>query len=239
MSHPDDFQMTQFEYDYQIAQEYVRPYDSDDSQKTMVLVWKSARRCAVCLAGGRKWPYDVAPCECGDCDGRIAYCSNDNSVLTCKSRHENLHRHSPVGFSTGLAIRICAQCGEGTLRMPKCGNCREVYSCRESCQDADWQRHRNLCTTRTNENNRCKVTEHGTACHRRGKRVPSYYAYPGQAYVSVRMCMRHRKMHLDGTPPLVAVTKVESFDFGDMSSYQLLLSMVRVSNGRKWVFSTF
>ena len=56
-------------------------------------------------------------------------------------------------------LQHCDWCGAGSLKMPKCGNCRLVYYCSDDCQKAAWTQHKVVCVPKRNMDDVMGLTE--------------------------------------------------------------------------------
>ena len=54
-------------------------------------------------------------------------------------------KHSPA-VVTSIGISRCATCGKHSEKLQKCGGCKKVAYCDQTCQEIDWKEHKKVCS---------------------------------------------------------------------------------------------
>ena len=102
------------------------------------------------------WCAGSAGCWCESCDQgpgpATALCHQcDDSLVACRLcwadnyvRERGRVRAPPDAARRYADYKVCAGCGDSGDK--KCGRCKTVHYCSESCQLNDWERHRPVCS---------------------------------------------------------------------------------------------
>ena len=77
-------------------------------------------------------------------DSTTAAAKQLGSMSLNRSAERNDENTKPIAKS-GTPAKLCSACGENSVGLMKCGNCKCVWYCGKDCQNKHWKEHKKEC----------------------------------------------------------------------------------------------